>query len=116
LLIEAEHRRSLELGTGGWAPTLEAIKAKEKAERFAVPSIRNIQAGEEHEVASAAPAMDDERTDRRLGRDYAAEPTVTPGMGLREAGEIWLAAKWDWKRRKPKTPGLRTLHYSRGQE
>lgn len=29
LLIEAEHRRSLELGTGGTAPTLEAIKAKE---------------------------------------------------------------------------------------
>jgi hypothetical protein len=41
LLVEAEQRRSLESGTGDTAPTLEALKAKEKekekAETLAIP-------------------------------------------------------------------------------
>jgi integrase len=100
LLIEAEHRRSLELGTGGTAPTLEAIKAKEKAERVALPPARIFQpTGEaQNGVSPLLPKQENRPTQR-----YTAEPAVTPGMSIREAGEIWLAAKRDWKRRKPKT-------------
>jgi hypothetical protein len=97
LLIEAEHRRSLELGTGGNEPTLEAIK--EKADRLAV--LHPPQETGQREQVSGVSA--EHHTDRFPARHFSAEPTVTPGMGLREAGEIWLAAKRDWKRRKPKT-------------
>jgi hypothetical protein len=30
-------------------------------------------------------------------------PTLTREMGLREAGDLWLSTKEDWKRRKPRT-------------
>jgi len=86
LLIEAEHRRSLELGTGGTAPTLEAIKAKEKAERFAVPPVQTPQPTGEHEQGGEISAV--HRTDRPAARQYSAEPAVTPAMGLREAGRF----------------------------
>jgi Phage integrase, N-terminal SAM-like domain len=80
-------------------PTLEAIKAKEKADRLAIP--QPPEATGQHEQVSGVSA--EHQTDRFPTRQYSAEPAVTPGMSLRQAGKIWLAAKRDWKRRKPKT-------------
>jgi hypothetical protein len=100
LLIEAEHRRSLELGTGGVAPTLEAIKTQEKAERIAVelPPVLGVE-----EPAIESRSVNHKRESHPAAQIYSAEPAVTKDMGLKKAGEIWLAAKRDWKRRKPKT-------------
>jgi integrase len=100
LLIESEHRRSLELGTGGIAPTLEAIKTTEKAKRIAVelPPALDLE-----EPATEFSTVTQKRESHPAAQLYSAEPAVTRGMGLKQAGEIWLAAKRDWKRRKPKT-------------
>jgi integrase len=62
-LIEAEHRRSLEDGTGGISPTYQALHAKEPAKPIQAPK------------AGTAPEQ------------------ITRAMTLAEAGELWLTQK-----------------------
>jgi hypothetical protein len=62
-LIEAEHRRSLEGGTGGISPTYQALHAKEPAKPIQPPK------------AGTAPEQ------------------ITRAMTLAEAGELWLTQK-----------------------
>ena len=85
LLIEAEHRRSLELGTGGVAPTLEAIKTQGKAGRIAraLPPVLDLE-----EPAIESRSVNHKRESHPAAQMYSAEPAVTGAraVGLKQAG------------------------------